>query len=135
MRLWSGIRLTLIVALLLFTAYNGLYEGFNATRYGASVGQRVATGTQLAYGAFAVAALAAMVARRRWAGSLLVLWGIAVVATGALAPVVWGDTPVRVGVLAGLATAGVVGLVLWGWRAHVRRRNSATERAPSIPGA
>jgi len=103
---------TVVVAL---TAYNGVVEGINATHYADTFGMKVATATQLAYGAFAVLALVAMAFRRRLVPRLLIPWGAAVVATGALAPVVYAGTSMAVGLLVGAITAIVVGLAIWAW--------------------
>lgn len=106
------------MALLLLTTYAGLVEGPDAMRSAATQGQRVAALTQMLYGVFAVAALIAMPLRPRFVLPILVLWGAALTVTGGLAPVVYGETGILVGVMAGVSVALVVVLVVWGWRKH-----------------
>lgn len=116
--------LALLVLLLLLTAFNGLVEGISATHYADTRGMRLATATQLLYGGLALAALGALAFRRRWVFGLLVAWGISVTVTATLAPVVYGGTPVRDGVLAGSITGAVVALILWCWRRLARNQES-----------
>ena len=105
-----------MVALLLLTAYAGLVGGIDGARSLATRGQRFAVTAQLLYGAFAVAALIAMAFRSRVALPILIAWGSALTVAGALAPVVWGEAGVPVGLAAGLSVAVVVFLIVRAWR-------------------
>jgi hypothetical protein len=82
-----------VIVALRLTAYNGLVEGINATRFPDTPGMKVATATQLLYGVAAVAALLSMRLRPRLVLPILVAWGLAVTATGVLAPVVYAGQP------------------------------------------
>jgi hypothetical protein len=115
---WRALRVAAIVALLLLTAYAGISGGIDSSRSAARGGQRLAATTQLIYGASAIAALIAIALRLRVALPLLILWGAALTVTGGLAPVVWGEGGIPVGLAAGLSVAVVVFLVVRGWRKH-----------------
>jgi hypothetical protein len=117
-RTWRILGLSVVVLILLVTTYNGLVEGMLATRFADTPGMRVATGTQLLYGVFGAATLVALMARRSWVVGLLSGWGLAVVLTAALAPVVYGGTSLANGASAGVGAAVVVAILLWVWRRH-----------------
>jgi len=123
---WQRILTTVILLLLLATAYNGIVEGLNATHFASTTGQRIATLTQLGYGVLALAAMVAMGLKHAMTTAVLVLWGGAIVVTALLAPVVYGGTSIGVAIGAGLASTIVVGLVILGWQ---RSRRSPTEAA------
>jgi len=78
-----------------------------------STGQTVATVTQAGYGIFGLLVGLAAIWRPRALGPLLWLWALCVIATGSLAPVVWGGASWTAGVLGGLATAILVALLTW----------------------
>ena len=117
---WRIVALGALVLLLLATAYNGIIEGFNALHAVATVGHRIATATQLAYGVLAVAALSALTLKHPMTFRLLLAWSAMVVTTAALAPVVYGGTSVVVGTIAGLGVAAIVGTAIMAWRRSTR---------------
>ncbi len=121
MRIGSHLRLGAIVVVLGATGWLGLTDGWNLTRTAVTMGQRVATGTQLAYGFFGLLALAGVLMRRRWALVPLTLWGLSVTATAALAPVVWGGSGWQAALGGGAGAAVVAALVLWGGHRHLMR--------------
>lgn len=103
---------------LLLTAYNGLVEGVNATHFADTAGMRAATVTQLLYGVLGAGALLAMVFRFQWVFRLLLGWGVAVVATALLAPIVYAGRSTSVALAVGAGALVVASLVLWAWHAH-----------------
>jgi hypothetical protein len=113
-------RLALLVAVLLASVWLGLKEGLDGIRDAETNGQRLAGGFQLLYGAAAVASLIALVARVSWFRVPFGLCAVAMTVTAALAPVVWGGTTWTIGVISGLATAVIMGLVYWAAVAHFR---------------
>ena len=115
-RVGRGIALGILVIFLLVFGYNGLVEGSSVTRFADQPGMRIAAVTQLLYGGFAVVALVALATRRAWAVWPVLGCFLAATITGGLAPVVYGDQPVRIGVLSGAVAALVLGLVFWAWR-------------------
>lgn len=96
-------------------------------RYAAGAGQIAATLTQAAYGVFGVLVAAAAVWRSRLLGTFLWLWALSVVATSALAPVVWGGTGWTTGLWAALSGVVFVALLAW-WTV------AAVARTPITPG-
>jgi hypothetical protein len=117
---WADVRLAIVVIALVLTGYLGLVDGFNVARNSSTLLERLAAGAELAYAVLALLALAAIMRRHRAAGPLLEFWGAMLIATGTLAPIVWGHAPILSGVLAGLVTALIVIGVIWLWRANQR---------------
>jgi hypothetical protein len=109
------LRYSVVIVALLLTGYKGLVEGVNATHVADTPGMKVATATQLLYGVTAVAAILAMRLWPRLVFPILIAWGLAVTATGALAPVVYAGRPLGWGVSGGALTGAVVSLLLWAW--------------------
>lgn len=130
--LWWTVRLWAVVVLLLFCAYGGIVVGLDALRSVSTPGQRIAGASQLVYGISAVAALLALLLRRRWSMPLLLVWGAALTLTGGMAPVVWGEQNALVGLLGAAVVAPIVGLVLWACRSHNR---GAVSSPPPRSGA
>src|SRR5882672_2031303 len=91
----------------------GSISAVDEWRYAAGAGQVIATVTQAAYGVFGILVGWAALWRPLALGRLLRLWALAVIATGALAPVVWGEEKWIVGLWAGLASAVLVALLAW----------------------
>ena len=119
---WIG--LGLLVLALLFCAYNGLVEGWRELHNDDTPAMRVATVTQLLYGAAATLALLALAvpAWRRRVFPLLLVWAVATTSTGALAPVVYGGRSLGVGAAAGAITALIAGALVWVWHRAYRSR-------------
>lgn len=125
------LRVGLVASLVAFCADAGIEDGMRGFAGSQTAGQRVASMTQLLYGALSVAVLLAMAFRPRWVAALLLAWGAALTVTGALATVVWGEQGWGVAAVAGVSIAGVFALILWAWRAHLRAsapRESLTAR-------
>ena len=91
----------------------GSISAIDQWRYAAGAGQVIATLTQAAYGVFGVLVGWAALWRPRALGPSLWLWALAVMATAALAPVVWGGTGWMTGLWSGLAAAVLVALFTW----------------------
>jgi hypothetical protein len=91
----------------------GSISAIDEWRFAAGAGQIAATLTQAAYGVFGILVGWAALWRPRVLGALLWLWALSVIATGALAPVVWGDTGWITGLWSALATAALVGWFAW----------------------
>lgn len=115
MRILRVACLVFLLAVLLFFAYNGLVEGSNAIRTMRTPGEKLATATQLAYGVLAVLALASVWLRPAGTTRLLVAWAVPLVVTGTLAPMVYGDRGLGIGLLGGLVALLLSGLTIWCW--------------------
>ena len=126
---WQRASQAVVLVLLVATAYNGIFEGLNAARHASTLGQRVATVTQLAYGVLAIPAIVAVAMRHRITIFILVGWAAALVATAALAPIVYGGASVGVAAVAVILVALVTGGVIVAWR----RANPANDQRPTTP--
>ena len=113
MSIWAKLRVALGVAFLLFIGYTGITGGLQQVSEAATLGQRIQTGTQFVFGALAVAVLATLVARRRWARPALLAWGAMLSSSAALATVAWGGTGVLPAVAAFVATALIAWITFW----------------------
>jgi hypothetical protein len=91
----------------------GSINAVDEWRYAAGAGQVIATVTQAAYGVFGILVGWAALWRPRTLGLLLRLWALSVIATGALAPIVWGETKWIVGLWGALVGAALVALLVW----------------------
>ena len=91
----------------------GSVSAIDQWRYATGAGQRVATLTQAAYGVFGLLAGLAMLWRPRVLGRLLWSWALSVIATAALAPVVWGEAAWTAGLWAALGAVVLVALFEW----------------------
>jgi hypothetical protein len=129
MRVWSWLRLVVIVALLAVCAWNGFEDGVTNLRAPGTPGQRVATVTQLVYAVCALLAIVALLGRSRYTVALLVVWDVAVTITAGMAPIVWGQTGLGPGLIAGAATGAVAALVTWGAVRHLRAVTPPARRA------
>lgn len=124
-RFWGVLRVVVVFAFLMLTAYAGIVDGSRGLRSASTPGERVVSATQLLFSACAVAALVAMFARRSWVFPFLVAWGIVLTATGAMASVVYGGTTILIGAIAGASVAAVAGLILWAWQSGHSRPPSS----------
>ena len=106
------------LALPLLTGLLGAFEGPESFGSATTAGQRIAAGTQTAYGILGLTSTIGLAQGRAWARLSLIAWAILLCITGGMAPVVWGGTDVNTGLFALLATAAIAAGALWlGWRA------------------
>jgi len=91
----------------------GSISAIDEWRFAAGAGQIAATLTQAAYGVFGILVGWAALWRPRVLGALLWLWALSVIATAALAPVVWGETAWITGLWSALAAAVLVAVFAW----------------------
>lgn len=89
----------------------GSVSAIDEWRYAAGAGQRAATLTQAAYGVFGILVGLAALWRPRALGPLLWLWALAVIATAALAPVVWGGAVWTTGLWSALVAVAVIAVL------------------------
>jgi len=114
------VRVGFVAGLVALCASSGIGGAMDEWRSAETAGQRIASATEVLYGVLSVAVLLAMAFRPRWVTPLLVAWGAALTVTGAMAAVVWGGAAWWAGAVGGAGVLGVVALVLWAWRAHLR---------------
>jgi hypothetical protein len=111
--LWRLVALVLP----LLTGLLGAFNGPEAFRVATTGGQRIAAGTQTAYGILGLTSTIGLAQGRIWARQALIAWAILLTITGGMAPVIWGATGVGSGLLALVATAVIAAGGVWlGWR-------------------
>jgi hypothetical protein len=108
------VRLVLVSLVLLLSAISGFLDAVGSWPLAASSLQKLGVVTQVLYVALSVVGLVALLTKRAWTLWVLVGWGLAVTATAAMAPVVWGDSGAGAVIAAGAGTALVAALVAWG---------------------
>lgn len=119
-RPWPLARLIAVVLLLLGSAWLGIKEGIDGSLDATTPLQHLAGATQILYGLAAIASLAGIYLRARWLKGALATFGVALATTGGIAPVAWAETPIRVGIITAITSAGVAAAIGWGALAHVR---------------
>lgn len=97
----------LSVVLLLLLGVAGLQGFLNDFDEVETLGQRIHTLAQISFAFTGVAAGVGAIMRKRWAGTVALLFAFAVAVAAGLAPVVWGDA----GTASGVASAGVAFLI------------------------
>ena len=113
--------------LLLAAGWLGVRDGLNEWSGVENSAQRLATVVALGYG---IAGFLAAVAL--WFGQprtklLVLIWALLIMATGSLAPVVWGEAPIYTEILGGIASAAIAAVVHWlARRACLAARPSST---------
>jgi len=112
--------LFLALVLLLGFAWAGLSGGFSQLSQSSTIGRKVQTFSQLAYGAFSLLSVVTTFVGRRWQAAMLIGWTLSVTVAAGLASIVWGGTSVAIGVLSGGA-ALLTGLgIIWPLRVGAR---------------
>ncbi len=114
------IRLFLVTAVLLGAVWFGIREGIDGFTDAETTFQRWAAASQVLYGVLAVASLLALFTRRAWLRPVLIAWALVLTLTGTVATVAWAGAPWSAGLMTGVLTAVVAGLVTWGALAHAR---------------
>jgi hypothetical protein len=113
--------LFVVVALILLgITWAGVNDGMHQWNEPRTPGQVAQTITQFAFALFALLTLVTMFRGRRWNRAMGVGLAVSLGPAGGLASVVWGDTSVPVGILAGLASAAVGFGVAWLARVALR---------------
>lgn len=126
MRVW--IAVVLLVAL----AYTGIAGGIDQFDQSShdhyTIGQIVQTVLQLVYGVLSVACIAVRFGAARWIRPILIAWAVSLSLAGGLAPVVWGQSGIGIGILTGVTTL----LIAWAIAALLRGRRERQD-APASP--
>jgi hypothetical protein len=108
-------RVPFVLALLLLLgfAWIGMSGGWSQLAQSPTMGQRIQSVAQLAYGLLSLVAIVVWFWARHWSGPVLIGWASSLALAGALAPVVWGESSVAVGVLSGVASLLIAGGIVW----------------------
>ena len=104
--------------ILLLVSSWGLRNGPREWTIATSSWERVAALAETGYGFLGLLAAAALYTGHPATRLLLVVWAGFITATGALAPVVWGESPVTSGIAAGVMSGVIAAFIVWlGFRA------------------
>jgi len=117
--------LAIALALLLGLAWLGVTGGIQQIPESHTPGQIAQTGTQLAYGVFALLSAVTTLWGRGWSRALLACWLVSLTFAAGLASVVWGGTSLAVGLLSGVAAFLVALAIIWLLRVGARSLTSA----------
>lgn len=104
---WIGVGLLVALSAL------GLDSAIRQLSSAITAGQRIATATQFGYAVAGLLGAGAALMRTHWARLILWIWAGLITITGGMAPVVWGGARALAGLAAGLASAGIAGLIMW----------------------
>lgn len=99
--------------LLLLGGALGLYNGPGEVAGAQNGWQRMAALIEAGYGLFGLAGAGALWIGHRWTRPLLLGWAVLITLTGGLAPVVWGETSIGIGIGSGIASGLVALIVVW----------------------
>lgn len=119
----------LSVFFLLLLGVAGLQGFLNDFHEAETLGQRIQTLTQISFGLTGIVAGIGAMMRQRWAGTLALVFAVAVSLAAGLAPVVWGDA----GVGSGMASAGLAFLIGIALYLGVSGRRGETEPDGKTP--
>jgi TctA family transporter len=109
---WRAVAV-LVTLIILGLAWTGISGGVNQLPESSSLGQKIQSVTQLAYGILSLVALAAWFLARRWSRVAFTTWEICLAMAAGLAAVVWGDETIVVGVLTGVASFVIGWGIAW----------------------
>jgi hypothetical protein len=110
----------------LFFAWSGITEGSGQLSRNSTPGQTVQSLAGLGYGVFALLSLVTSVRLRRLNLLMLAGWAVTAMLAAGLAPIVWGDAPLRIGIYSGAGGLLIGLLMAWALR--------ATAGSPAIRG-
>jgi len=124
-------RILLVVVLLLLLAFAalGLKGGFDDLPLSETAGQTVQSVMQLAYGVFALLCAVTTFRARRWARLSRMAWIVSCALAAGLASVVWGETTLATGFLAGAGGAAMAFAVTWLLKVGARDLTNPDTRA------
>jgi hypothetical protein len=101
------------IPLLLALAWFGLRGGIGEWSLTESIGQRIQTAAQFAYGLFSLLTVASLFLTGMITRIVRASWLVAITIAGGMAPVVWGGAAWWAGLVAGLAVLLLGLLILW----------------------
>ena len=110
---WQTIRLWLALLGLLALSVSGLWGVDQEWRYADDLGARFSTFMQTLYALLGLLAIPLLWRRSRWARALLYFWALALMFTGATAPVIWAHTGLGPAVFAAAVCAVCAGVIIW----------------------
>jgi hypothetical protein len=112
--------LAVVLVLLLWLAWTGLSGGYNQISQSQTLGQKIQTFSQGAYGLLASMCVVTTFFGRKWGRAVQTGWVVSVTAAAGLASVVWGGTGVGIGVLSAGAALIIAVAIVWLLRVGAR---------------
>jgi hypothetical protein len=109
-----AVRLAVVSIVLLVSSISGLFDSLEHISVVDTPLRMLFVVVQLLHSVSGLVALLAIVTKRRWAVWVLSVWAVSVTATATLAVVVWGGEGLGSAAGAGLGTAAVAALMVWG---------------------
>jgi len=110
---WQKIRLWLAMLGLLALSVAGFWGVDQEWRHADDLGAKFSTFVQTLYALLGLVAIPLLWKRSRWVRALLYLWALALLFTGATAPVIWAHTGLGPAVFAASLCAVCAGIVIW----------------------
>jgi hypothetical protein len=110
---WQKIRTWLAILGLLALSVAGFWGVDQEWRYADDLGAKFSTFMQTLYAVLGLIAVVLVWKRSRWARALLYLWALALLLTGASAPIIWGHTGLGPAVFAASICAVCAGIIIW----------------------
>ena len=106
---WLALSLILLGGL----GIQGTWSGIGDLQDAATRLQFTSSTMQITYGVLALIAIPALLINWRGLKVVLQLWLVAIVSTGALAPVAWGEASVGTGIAASILTFVIALAIIW----------------------
>jgi hypothetical protein len=106
---WLALSLILLGGL----GIQGTWSGIGDLQDAATRLQFTSSTMQITYGVLALIAIPALLINWRGLKAVLQLWLVAIVSTGALAPVAWGEASVGTGIAASILTFVIALAIIW----------------------
>lgn len=110
---WKNIRRWTAMFALLVLSVSGFWGADREWVYAASPGAQFSTFMQTVFAVLGVLATASLFYGHRWTRTLLYLWALTLILTGATAPIIWGEQGWSAGLFAAALTAVISGAVVW----------------------
>lgn len=109
---WLALSLILLGGL----GIQGTWSGIGDLQDAATRLQFISSTMQITYGILALIAIPALLINWRGLKAVLQLWLVAIVSTGALAPVAWGEASAGTGIAAAILTFVIALAIIWAVR-------------------
>lgn len=110
---WKKMRLWLAMLGLLALSVAGFWGVDQEWRYADDLGAKFSTFIQTLYALLGLVAIPLLWKRSHWARVLLYFWALALLLTGATAPIIWAHTGLGPAVFAASICAVCAGIVIW----------------------
>lgn len=107
------VLLGISILLLLTFAWSGLTGGIHDLPQSSTLGEKIQSAAQVAYGVFALLSAATAFASPRWARLSRAGWILSCTLAAGLASIAWGGTTLAIGLLSAAGAAVITSLIVW----------------------